>query len=43
MVELDDGRILCLYYKEHNQGQSSKIWQVIFRLADGPKLLFEEQ
>jgi hypothetical protein len=40
MVELDDGRILCLYYKEA-KGRST-IWQAVFRVAPEGHLEFEE-
>jgi len=41
MVELDDGRILCLYYREHDKGAGSSIWQAIFRVRPGPRIEFQ--
>ena len=41
MVELDDGRILCLYYKEPGKSAGSNIWQAIFRISPGPRIEFQ--
>ena len=38
MVELDDGRILCVYYREFDKGRGSSIRQVVFRAGPGPKI-----
>lgn len=43
MVELDDGRILCLYYRELNKGAGSSIRQAIFRVKLRPTLEFVDQ
>ena len=40
MVELDDGRILCLYYVEERPG--SRIRQAVFHVRPGPQLDFVE-
>ncbi len=41
MVALDDGRILCLYYREFAKGHGSSIRQAIFRVKPGPAVEFE--
>ena len=43
IVELDDGRMLCLYYGEFEKGKKSVIRQAIFRITQGPGIEFEEQ
>ncbi len=43
VCRLDDGRILCLYYREFNKGAGSSIRQAIFRVKPGPTLEFEDQ
>jgi hypothetical protein len=40
MVELDNGRILCLYYVEERPG--SRIRQAVFHVKPGPRLDFAE-
>ena len=40
MVELSDGRVLCVYYVEERPG--SKIRQAVFQVKAGPKLVFTE-
>ncbi len=40
MVELSDGRVLCLYYVEERPG--SRIRQAVFQVKPGPRLVFTE-